>query len=182
MSTPRKPANRPDEPDGPRARAKAKPRTRARAKAKPKARRDWTLPFLAALEEGCTVAEASRAAGVHRSTAYDRRSDEDFARRWDELEEAATDRLEATAYNRAIAGSDRLMEVLLKARRPEKYRERFEFDHRDRSKAGEPKDVAPADPAERAAALRILADAGAIGDSTASNVVPIPKPRRRKSA
>lgn len=176
MSEPAKPdpEKRPTNRTPRRARARKAP-----AKRKPKARRDWTKPFLAALEEGETVAGACRVASIARSTAYDRRDvDEAFADRWDELEEKATDELEATAYRRALNGSDRLMEVLLRARRPAKYRERFELEHSDKKKAGEEQRVAPAAPDDRRQVLERLVEAGAIAGD---NVVPIPKKERRSA-
>ena len=44
----------------------------------------------------------------------------------DEAYEAGTDRLEDVAIQRAIDGSDTLLTLLLRSRRPERYRERFE--------------------------------------------------------
>jgi hypothetical protein len=91
----------------------------------PKQRCDWQPGFLEALEKGHTVAGACKAAKVGRTTAYEaRRRDEKFARAWQDLEEQAIEVLEAEAYRRAIDGSDKLMEFLLKARRPEVYRDR----------------------------------------------------------
>ena len=76
--------------------------------------------FLEALAQGHTVASACRVAGVGRTTAYEaRRRDERFALAWQELEEGAGEVLEAEGYRRAMEGSDRLMEFLLKARRPQ---------------------------------------------------------------
>ena len=45
--------------------------------------------------------------------------------------------LEAEAYRRAMAGSDRLMAFLLKARRPQVYRERVDVRHGGEADAGE---------------------------------------------
>jgi hypothetical protein len=86
--------------------------------------------FLQVLGEGATVAEACRAAGMSRSTAYDRRDrDEQFRHAWADAVEAGTEALEAEARRRAMEGSDTLMIFLLKARRPEIYRERQEVRH-----------------------------------------------------
>jgi hypothetical protein len=93
------------------------------------ARIDRTLrareTFLAVFRETCNVAESARAAGVARRTVYDwREADPVFAVAWDEAEEEAVDALEAAARQRAMTTSDRLMEILLKAHRPDKYVER----------------------------------------------------------
>ena len=73
-----------------------------------------------------------------------RQTDEEFGAAWDEALEEGTDRLEDEARRRAVEGceenvyyqgkiidtkrnySDTLLIFLLKGRRPEKYRERFE--------------------------------------------------------
>lgn len=81
--------------------------------------------FLAVLEETCNVSEAARAAGIGRTSAYEwREADPSFAADWDEAEEVAADKLEQVARERAIDGSDRMLEILLKAHRPEKFVER----------------------------------------------------------
>lgn len=82
--------------------------------------------FLGTLRETCNVSEAARAAKIGRSTAYDwRDADEAFAAAWDDAEEEAVDALEMRARERAMDNSDRMMEILLKAHRPDKYVERF---------------------------------------------------------
>ena len=95
--------------------------------------------FLAVLRETCNVAEAARAVGISRRTAYDRRADAQFAIAWDEAEQEAADKLEREAWRRAVEGtqkpivykgdvtghyleySDRMLELLLKAHRPERF-------------------------------------------------------------
>lgn len=82
--------------------------------------------FLTTLRETCNVSASCRAAMIGRTAAYDwRRDDADFAAAWEEAEEEAIDKLEEVARERAIDGSDRMMEILLKAHRPEKYVERL---------------------------------------------------------
>src|SRR3954451_22204722 len=105
----------------------------------PKRRRNWQPAFLEALEKGHTVAGACKAANVGRTTAYQaRQRDEAFAVAWRDVEEHAIEVLEAEAYQRAMNGSDKLLMFLLRARRPEKYRDRGpalnpdELDLRDR--------------------------------------------------
>ena len=98
--------------------------------------------FLAVLRTTCNVSEACRACGFSRSCAYENRNaDPEFSRAWDEAEQEAADRLEREAWRRAVEGvdkpityqgevvgytkeySDRMLELLLKAHRPEKFRE-----------------------------------------------------------
>lgn len=101
--------------------------------------------FLSALAKGLSVKAAVEAAGVGRRTPYSlRERDPEFARAWESAFEAGTDAYEDEARRRALEGvpepitfkgevtgtvqrySDRLLELVLKARRPEKYRERHE--------------------------------------------------------
>ena len=100
--------------------------------------------FLEVLAESCNVSEAARAAGVNRSTPYDwRAADPEFAAAWEVAEQVAFDRLEREAWRRAVDGvdkpvtfqgvitdtykeySDRMLEILLKGHRPEKYVEKL---------------------------------------------------------
>ena len=110
--------------------------------------------FMDALDRGMTVSGACKAASMGRSTAYGlRATDEAFAKAWDEALENGTDVLEDEAFRRACEGvlepivsggrqvldtegkpmmqrrfSDNLMVTLLKARRPERFRERSTVD------------------------------------------------------
>lgn len=103
--------------------------------------------FLLVLAERCNVSEAARAINIARSTAYEwRRSDQEFAALWDEAEQIAIDRLESEAWRRAVDGvdkpityqgevtgtykeySDRMLEILLKGHRPDKYVERSKIE------------------------------------------------------
>jgi hypothetical protein len=85
--------------------------------------------FLENLSAGVTVCEAADAVKVSRATMYRwRQEDEQFALAWADVEEAGTQKLEAEAVRRAIEGkSDVLLIFLLKARRPEVYRENVRF-------------------------------------------------------
>jgi hypothetical protein len=81
--------------------------------------------FLAQLRLCPNVSAASRAAGISRSAAYAwKRDDEAFAAEWEDAENEALDDLEQVAWERAKDQSDRMMEILLKAHRPDKYVER----------------------------------------------------------
>ena len=102
--------------------------------------------FLAALAETASVTRACEAAKFPRQCAYDwRRDDADFAAAWDEAVERGTDALEDEAVRRAKDGvakpvyyhgnrvdtvrdpSDPLLMFLLKARRPEVYRDQVQI-------------------------------------------------------
>lgn len=103
--------------------------------------------FLATLRETCNVSEAARKAHIGRRTAYDwRDADAAFAAEWDDAEQEAADRLEREAWRRGVEGvdhpvtfqgeitatykeySDRMLELLLKAHRPEKFVERVKSE------------------------------------------------------
>ena len=98
--------------------------------------------FLKALTETVNVTLSCRKAGVPRRTVYDwREADAAFADRWDEALEEGIDLLEAEVHRRAFEGverpvyykgervgewrhySDALATFLLRAHRPEKYRD-----------------------------------------------------------
>lgn len=86
--------------------------------------------FLETLRETGNVSAAARAASIGRRTAYDwREADPAFAESWEEAEEEAIDKLEEVARARAIDNSDRMLEILLKAHRPEKYVDRYRAEH-----------------------------------------------------
>ena len=103
--------------------------------------------FLKELRRRGNVSDAARAAGVDRSTPYRwREAEPEFAAAWDDAVEVAVDSLEKEAWRRARDGvlkpvyqkgekvgqvreySDQLMVTLLKAHRPEKYRERTQTE------------------------------------------------------
>lgn len=89
----------------------------------------WEGLFLDALARLGIVKHAAEEARVARRTVYSRREkSKRFAAQWADAIEEACDLLEFEARKRAIEGSDRLLEFLLKAHRPEKYRERHQVD------------------------------------------------------
>jgi hypothetical protein len=91
-----------------------------------KPHRDWRRRFLERLAATGSVAGACAAAGVGRTTAYRHRwSDPGFAEDWDDAIEEFCDDLEEEAWRRARDGSDVLMMFMLKAVRPEKYRDHY---------------------------------------------------------
>lgn len=86
--------------------------------------------FLESLRSVPNVSAASRAAGFGRSAAYQwRNEDPEFALEWDEAIEESIDSLEQVAFERAKDQSDRMLEILLKAHRPEKYVEKKLIEH-----------------------------------------------------
>lgn len=110
----------------------------------------WERAFITALANTGIVRAASQAAQVGRSTVYDRReASEAFAAAWDDALQEAADMMEAEALRRAVHGwqepvyykgkvvghvlkhSDVLLIFILKAARPEKYRERYEHTGKD---------------------------------------------------
>jgi hypothetical protein len=104
--------------------------------------------FLDLLRATCNVSESARTAGICRRTAYEwREADTVFAAKWAEAEAEAADALEREAWRRGVEGtdrpityqgeitgsykeySDRMLELLLKAHKPEKYKERVSNEH-----------------------------------------------------
>jgi hypothetical protein len=104
--------------------------------------RPWEDAFLEAIRQTCNVTSACKQVGIGRRTAYNHREqDEDFAAKWADAVEEGADELEAEAWRRAKDGvekpvfwrgqriatvreySDTLLIFLLKAYRPEKFRE-----------------------------------------------------------
>lgn len=91
--------------------------------------------FLDALREGATVKKACATVQVGRSTMYrERDNDPDFAAEWEDAYDEGADVLEAEAFRRATEmGSDTLLIFLLKARRPEKFRDNVKHEHTGRN-------------------------------------------------
>jgi hypothetical protein len=114
----------------------------------------WDKAFLAALRRNGVITTACEAAGVGRTTVYDKRNaDPVFAIAWDEALVEAADRIEAEVIRRAIDGygvpvrykgdvvgidrafSDSLAQMVLKAHKPDKYKERVQIDIPEINKA-----------------------------------------------
>lgn len=108
----------------------------------------WETLFLKRLAETGNIAESCKKAKISRTAAYERRNaDSDFAAQWGEALEMATEALEYEARRRAEKGtlepiyykgkragtvrkySDTLLIFLLKAHKPEKYRETVRNEH-----------------------------------------------------
>lgn len=86
--------------------------------------------FISKLEEtGGNVTQATRAIGLTRQWAYQWRDrDADFAQEWDNALEGGTEHLEERLYVRACDIDTTAAIFLLKARRPEKYREVYKVE------------------------------------------------------
>ena len=79
------------------------------------------------------MAHACRVSHIDRATAYRHREDNDaFATKWDEALSASVDRCEEKAFDMAWKGDSQLLQFILKAHRPDRYREtsRVEVDQR----------------------------------------------------
>lgn len=97
-------------------------------------KRQWKKAFLDAFRTIGVIAPAAAHCGISRhAVRMARIRDPKFAAEFDEALEASTERLEAVAFARASREkepSDVLLMFLLKARRPEMYREtRFALQH-----------------------------------------------------
>lgn len=120
-------------------------------KGTPKRVRKWRRKFLSALCHSPNVSRAAKLAGRSRSQVYrSRELSPHFARAWDDALEQSIDAAEGEAYRRAVTGvlkpvfgslgnkqgsgqigqvrehSDTLLIFLLKAHKPQKYRDRIE--------------------------------------------------------
>jgi hypothetical protein len=134
----------------------------------------WPARFLEVLAQTANVWATCRVVGVHRATAYRRRSrDPKFKRDWDLALEDSYDALELAVRKRAQSGSekpiyekrrnpdgsftmvkvdtvytyhDTLAMFLLKAYRPEKFRENFDYGNliRDYERSVQSKGPGPA--------------------------------------
>lgn len=114
----------------------------------------WIPAFLETLARSANVTTSVRAAGITQTTAYTRRrTDDGFAKDWDEALDQGIARLEEAARHRALDGVDEplmyqgevvghvkrfdtaLTIFLLKAHRPEVYRDRVDLHHSGEVKA-----------------------------------------------
>lgn len=86
--------------------------------------------LLAKLAQGYSVSAACKAEGIGRTAYYDWvKADPVFAQATTEAIERGTDVLEDVARTRAVKQSDTLLIFLLKARRPEKFKENVNVKH-----------------------------------------------------
>lgn len=88
----------------------------------------WKAAFINSLRSHGNITAACIAAVIDRSTAYKAKErDPEFAAKWEDALDQAVELLELAAHTRALTHSDALMIFLLKAHRPEKYRERVDL-------------------------------------------------------
>jgi lysophospholipase L1-like esterase len=102
--------------------------------------------FLSVLRKTANVSEAARATNIARMSLYSRKqTDPEFSAAWNDAVDEASDKLEQEAWRRAVEGweepvfyqgeecgavrkySDRMLELLLKGHKPEKYRDRGDY-------------------------------------------------------
>lgn len=84
--------------------------------------------FLEAFVAQGTIVHAAREVGIHRDTHYQwMKEDAEYVKAFQAAQEDSVQTLEAEARRRAFAGSDTLLIFILKAARPERYRERIEM-------------------------------------------------------
>jgi hypothetical protein len=103
------------------------PATKKKPAARPgaKQRRNWKPVFLDAFSRTANVTASAQAASIDRSSVYTARDrDPEFRQAWDRAEEEALDRLEAAAWQLALADHNPTLVIfLLKARKPTVYGE-----------------------------------------------------------
>lgn len=75
--------------------------------------------FLNAYEQSASIAQAARQAKIHRSTHYQWLKDGDYRRHFQEIQATLGDVLFDEAVTRALAGSDQLLQFLLRGLKPE---------------------------------------------------------------
>jgi hypothetical protein len=87
------------------------------------------LAFLETLSKSGNVTGTCDGLGLGRASLYDWRADDlDFAAAWDAALVRGVEALEDEAIRRAMSGSDLLLIFLLKANKPDKYREVRQLD------------------------------------------------------
>lgn len=97
---------------------------------KPKVTGNWKPKFLRNLQKHGNVSRSCLLSNVSTDCVYKTRAaDPVFAKAWNEALTKAVDALEETAHRRAHTTSDTLLIFLLKANRPEKYRETTKLEH-----------------------------------------------------
>ena len=93
--------------------------------------------FLKALAETGVVGIAAKAAGIHRTTAYQwKNEDPTFAALWQAALDDAIDLVENAAFVRAKDRSDRLVSLILKSHRRDTYGDKL-----DVTSGGQPIDL-----------------------------------------
>jgi len=92
--------------------------------------RQWRRIFLVTLRATGNVMLSCQSAHISKVVAYRLKNNNQlFRKQWEEAEDDAIETLEAIARKRAAESSDVLLIFLLKAHRPEKYREVYRVEH-----------------------------------------------------
>ena len=92
--------------------------------------RQWRRIFLVTLRATGNVMLSCQSAHISKVVAYRlKNQNQTFRKQWIEAEDDAIETLEAIARKRAAESSDLLLIFLLKAHRPEKYREVYRVEH-----------------------------------------------------
>lgn len=90
-------------------------------------REDRKAAFLLAFRELCNISVAAEIVGIDRGTVYNwLNADPEFKESFEKAREVGTELLEDVAWKRAQDTSDRLLVVLLKAYKPEKFGDKIE--------------------------------------------------------
>lgn len=114
-------------------------------------KQDKKEPFLEQFKKYGTIVSAAKAVGISREVVYLwRREDHEFARSLDEINEEVTEKLEISAFQRAVEGiekpiyyrgqrvgatreySDALTMFLLKARNPQNYKDQCVHEEKEK--------------------------------------------------
>ena len=84
--------------------------------------------FLAAYGEHGTLTSAAKATGLARRTIYDwRQADPEFEEEFETIRETLIEVLEQSLYRQALGGDVQAAMFMLKAMRPQIYRDRYEI-------------------------------------------------------
>ncbi len=84
----------------------------------------WKERFLVSLRAVPNITTACAAAGVSRQSAYRTRAEDSvFAEKWTDALDKSIDALEARAFEIAMEGDTNLLQFILRAHRPETYKE-----------------------------------------------------------
>lgn len=96
-------------------------------------REDRKAAFLLAFRELCNISVSAEIVGIDRGTVYNwLDADPDFRAGFEKAREVGTELLEDVAWKRAQDTSDRLLVVLLKAYKPEKFGDKVEITRKGR--------------------------------------------------
>lgn len=129
------------------------------------------MALLEALTENLSYAAAAERCGISRMTAYRWRQDPAFQQACEAAQQWALDKLEASGYQRALAGSDLLTMFYIKRWRPE-YRDKQDINISGQVQHRHSIDL-PQDPNQLHSLLQLAAqryiDTSATGDTVSTS-------------